>query len=93
MAFVETEDGVKLFYNDWGQGPAVILIHGWPASADMWEHQALFLAENGYRVISYDRRGFGRSSQPFSGVLCSMNGVTAAISTALAMRALPWRDR
>jgi pimeloyl-ACP methyl ester carboxylesterase len=61
------KDGIELYYKDWGEGPAVVLIHGWPLNADMWESQALFLAEQGFRVISYDRRGFGRSEQPFSG--------------------------
>ena len=67
MAFVETQDGVKLFYNDWGQGPTVVLIHGWPLNSDMWEYQARVLAQQGFRVVAYDRRGFGRSDQPWSG--------------------------
>ena len=67
MAFVETQDGVRLFYNDWGQGPAVVLIHGWPLNGDMWEYQARVLAQQGFRVIAYDRRGFGRSDQPWDG--------------------------
>lgn len=67
MAFVETQDGVRLFYNDWGHGPVVILIHGWPLNNDMWEYQARVLADRGFRVIAYDRRGFGKSDQPWSG--------------------------
>jgi non-heme chloroperoxidase len=67
MPFLKVQDGTEIYYKDQGTGTPVILIHGWPANADMWEHQELFLAENGYRVISYDRRGFGRSSQPFGG--------------------------
>lgn len=67
MPFIKTSDGTELFYNDWGSGTPVVLIHGWPLDGDMWEHQSLFLAENGFRVITYDRRGFGRSSQPYSG--------------------------
>jgi pimeloyl-ACP methyl ester carboxylesterase len=67
MAFVDTQDGVKLFYNDWGSGPVVILIHGWPLNGDMWEYQARVLAGQGFRVIAYDRRGFGKSDQPWSG--------------------------
>ncbi|MGR3572796.1 alpha/beta fold hydrolase [Brevirhabdus sp.] len=67
MPIVRTEDGTELYVKDWGEGPAVVLIHGWPLNADSWEHQALGLAEGGCRVISYDRRGFGRSGQPFSG--------------------------
>ena len=67
MPFLKANDGAELFYNDWGQGRPVVLIHGWPLDADMWEHQALFLARNGCRVIAYDRRGFGRSTQTWDG--------------------------
>lgn len=67
MAYITTKDGVELFYRDWGTGTPVVLIHGWPLSGDMWEKQSTFLAENGVRVINYDRRGFGRSGQPWSG--------------------------
>ena len=67
MPFIITADDVRLFYNDWGHGRPVVLIHGWPLNSDMWEYQATHLAENGHRVIAYDRRGFGRSDQPWSG--------------------------
>ena len=67
MSFIEARDGTPLFYKDWGAGKPVVLIHGWPVNADMWEYQAPFLSENGCRVIAYDRRGFGRSGQPWSG--------------------------
>lgn len=67
MAFIETRDGTSLYYKDWGAGRPVVLIHGWPLSADMWEWQMPFLAEQGLRVVAYDRRGFGRSSQPWTG--------------------------
>jgi pimeloyl-ACP methyl ester carboxylesterase len=67
MPFVTTQDGTQIHYNDWGSGPPVVLIHGWPLNADMWEYQSVYLANNGYRVITYDRRGFGRSSQPWNG--------------------------
>ena len=67
MPYLTTSDGTEIFYNDWGTGRPVILIHGWPLSSDMWEHQATFLVEHGLRVIAYDRRGFGRSSQPWDG--------------------------
>ena len=67
MAFVTTRDGTKLYYKDWGAGRPVILIHGWPLSADSWDDQALALADAGYRAIAYDRRGFGRSDQPWDG--------------------------
>jgi pimeloyl-ACP methyl ester carboxylesterase len=67
MPFVETQDGTRIHYNDWGTGRPVVLVHGWPLDADMWEYQAVHLARRGCRVITYDRRGFGRSSQPWSG--------------------------
>ena len=67
MPFIITDDEVELFYQDWGTGRPVILIHGWPVNSDMWEAQATFLVENGLRVIAYDRRGFGKSDQPWDG--------------------------
>ncbi|MBJ3763079.1 alpha/beta hydrolase [Maribius pontilimi] len=67
MPTIQTTDGTELYVKDWGAGRPVILIHGWPLNADSWEHQAVTLAEAGFRVISYDRRGFGRSGQPFGG--------------------------
>lgn len=67
MHFVTTSDQTKLYVKDWGTGRPVVLIHGWPLSADSWDDQALAIAEAGYRAISYDRRGFGRSSQPWNG--------------------------
>ena len=67
MPFLKADDGAELFYHDWGRGRPVVLIHGWPLNADMWEHQSLFLARNGFRVIAYDRRGFGRSTQTWEG--------------------------
>jgi pimeloyl-ACP methyl ester carboxylesterase len=67
MPFIETADKTTLFYNDWGSGRPVVLIHGWPLDSDMWEYQAQHLASRGRRVIAYDRRGFGRSSQPWHG--------------------------
>lgn len=67
MYTVTTSDNTHLFVKDWGEGKPIILIHGWPLSSDSWEAQAIALAKNGHRVIAYDRRGFGRSSQPWSG--------------------------
>jgi len=67
MPFIETADKTTLFYNDWGSGRPVVLIHGWPLDSDMWEYQSVVLASQGLRVIAYDRRGFGRSGQPWSG--------------------------
>ena len=68
-SYVTTRDGVSIYYKDWGpkDGPVVTLSHGWPLSSDSWENQAFFLANNGFRVISHDRRGHGRSSQPWDG--------------------------
>jgi non-heme chloroperoxidase len=67
MPYVTAADETQLYYKEWGRGRPVVLLHGWPLSADSWEDQALAFAEAGYRVIAYDRRGFGRSSQPWSG--------------------------
>lgn len=67
MPLVTTKDQTQLYVKDWGEGRPVVLIHGWPLNSDSWEYQAVRLAENGHRVIAYDRRGFGRSGQPFSG--------------------------
>ncbi len=67
MPRIDAQDGAALFYKDWGQGRPVVLIHGWPLNADSWEHQAHHLARAGHRVIAYDRRGFGRSEQPWDG--------------------------
>jgi non-heme chloroperoxidase len=58
---------VRIYYNDYGKGNPVILIHGWPMSSGMWEYQINDLVNSGQRVIAYDRRGFGRSSQPWDG--------------------------
>lgn len=67
MAHVMAQDGNEIFYRDLGTGSPVVLIHGWPLSGDMWDKQTTFLGEHGLRVISYDRRGFGRSGQTWSG--------------------------
>ncbi|MDY0747646.1 alpha/beta hydrolase [Paucibacter sp. R3-3] len=67
MKHITTADGSKLYVKDWGSGRPVILLHGWPLSADSWDDQAMALADAGYRAIAYDRRGFGRSSQPWNG--------------------------
>src|SRR3954467_13126753 len=67
MPYIKTRDGTDLYVKDWGAGRPVVLLHGWPLNADSWDDQALGLAEAGHRVIAYDRRGFGRSGQPFGG--------------------------
>ena len=63
----ENSTSIKLYYKDWGSGPPVVFSHGWPLSADAWEDQMLFLSARGYRCIAHDRRGHGRSSQPWNG--------------------------
>ncbi|SHJ12643.1 alpha/beta fold hydrolase [Wenxinia saemankumensis] len=86
MPIVTTTDGVDLYVRDWGQGRPVVLIHGWPLNADSWEHQALGLAEAGFRVISYDRRGFGRSGQPWGGYdYDTMSDDLAAVISTLGL--------
>ena len=67
MPYVKTRDGTDLYMKDWGSGRPVILLHGWPLNADSWDPQAMALADAGFRAIAYDRRGFGRSGQPWSG--------------------------
>lgn len=67
MSLIVTKDGTQIYYKDWGTGQPVVFSHGWPLSADSWEAQMLFLGTNGYRCIAHDRRGHGRSSQPWSG--------------------------
>jgi len=67
MAPITTKDGTQIYYKDWGKGDPVIFSHGWPLTADAWEDQMVFLGSHGYRCIAHDRRGHGRSSQPWSG--------------------------
>src|SRR2546426_1518872 len=67
MSTITTKDGTQIYYKDWGSGRPVVFSHGWPLSADAWEDQMLFLGARGYRCIAHDRRGHGRSSQPWNG--------------------------
>jgi len=67
MSTITTKDGTQIYYKDWGSGQPVVFSHGWPLNGDAWESQMVYLASNGYRCIVHDRRGHGRSSQPWNG--------------------------
>jgi len=67
MSFVTTKDGTQIYYKDWGTGQPIVFSHGWPLTADAFEDQMFFLAQNGYRCIAHDRRGHGRSGQSWDG--------------------------
>ena len=67
MPTIRTRDNTEIYYKDWGSGQPVVFSHGWPLDADAWEDQMFFLASKGYRCIAHDRRGHGRSSQPWTG--------------------------
>lgn len=67
MSYIKTTDGTKLYYKDWGSGRPVVMMHGWPLSSATFDDLSMGLADNGFRAISYDRRGFGRSHQPWDG--------------------------
>jgi len=67
MSTCVTRDGTSIYFKDWGTGKPVLFSHGWPLNADMWDTQMEFLASRGYRAIAFDRRGFGRASQPWNG--------------------------
>src|SRR5665647_39235 len=67
MNTITTKNGTQIYFKDWGSGQPVVFSHGWPLNADAWESQMVYLASKGYRCIAHDRRGHGRSSQPWNG--------------------------
>jgi non-heme chloroperoxidase len=86
--YVETQDGTQIYFKDWGTGQPIVFSHGWPLTADAWDPQMVFLASRGFRCIAHDRRGHGRSSQPWNGN--EMN--TYADDLAALVEALDLRD-
>ena len=66
-SYITTKDGTEIYYKDWGTGVPVVFSHGWPLNADVWDDQMMFMASHGFRCIAFDRRGHGRSSQPWEG--------------------------
>ncbi|MEU6277167.1 alpha/beta hydrolase [Streptomyces populi] len=87
MPFATAEDGTQIFYKDWGSGRPVVFSHGWPLTADAWDPQMKLMADNGFRAVAHDRRGGGRSDQPWNGNdLDTYSDDLAAVIEALDLR-------
>ena len=87
MATITTKDGTQIYYKDWGSGQPIVFSHGWPLTGDAWDPQMVFLAEQGFRCIAHDRRGHGRSSQPWGGnEMDTYADDLAALTEALDLR-------
>ncbi|MGC2289082.1 MAG: alpha/beta hydrolase [Thermoplasmata archaeon] len=87
MTYIKAQDGTEIYYKDWGSGQPVVFSHGWPLDSDAWEDQMLFLASHGYRCVAHDRRGNGRSGQPWNGHdMDTYSDDLAALSRALDLK-------
>ena len=87
MPTITVKDGTQIYYKDWGTGQPVVFSHGWPLSSDAWEDQMIFLADRGFRCIAHDRRGHGRSSQPWTGnEMNTYSDDLAALTEALDLK-------
>src|SRR4029079_6414436 len=92
MSYVTVSDGTQIYFKDWGKGQPIVFSHGWPLTADAWDAQMVFLAAQGFRCIAHDRRGHGRSSQPWDGnEMDTYADDLAAVVTALDLKnAIPF---
>jgi len=87
MSYVTVSDGTQIYFKDWGKGQPIVFSHGWPLTADAWDAQMVFLASQGFRCIAHDRRGHGRSSQPWDGnEMDTYADDLAAVVTALDLK-------